>query len=318
MEMKLRTSALTVVLVFTLVGVSFAQAWNLPDSRRNTRFTTDLHDIVRPALTIRGFDNTDLPTHYNTFDHSKVYGVKQVLERAYEIGTPQIDNIGIVLDQMILEVTSSTMHYSGLDKEKVEDNASLAKTMAALALFTYIIEKNDGDPGEPNIFDSGKKALFPDMPSHADALADLMAFLTSAPSTLMHSDHTDPFKSARSAMNLAQMWDMYLALENAYQDLDGNTITDQKLLNSSQKSAWNQRMYDFINEIYSYSFSSEMLFDQLGNFVNVNKHEVQPGNWALISFVASGYLTLGFNGTFSSSTSHFLTERDGSRLRHTM
>jgi len=198
MEMKLRTSVLTVVLVFILVGVSFAQTWNLPDSRQNTRFTTDLHDIARPALTIRGFDNTDLPTHYNTFDHSKVYGVKQVLEKAYEIGTPQIDNIGIVLDQMILEVTSSTMHYSGLDKEKVENNASLAKTMAALALFTYIIEKNDGDPGEPNIFTSGIKANITGMPSHADALADLMAFLTSPPSTLMHSDHTDPFKSARN------------------------------------------------------------------------------------------------------------------------
>lgn len=69
------------VCMLCIPSVVSAQTWNLPDSRKNARFTTDLHDIVRPALTIRGFDNTELPTHYNSFDHSKVYGVQQVLSR---------------------------------------------------------------------------------------------------------------------------------------------------------------------------------------------------------------------------------------------
>jgi hypothetical protein len=141
MKKKLRTSALSVILVLTLVGVVFAQTWNLPDSRRNTRFTTDLHDVVRPALTIRGFDNTDLPNHYDTFDHTKVYGVKQVLERAYGVGISPVVNVSSVLERMVLENEVSSIYYSGLDKATIEDNASLAKTMAALALFTYIIEK---------------------------------------------------------------------------------------------------------------------------------------------------------------------------------
>jgi len=85
-----------------------------------------------------------------------------------------------------------------LDKEKVENNASLAKTIAALALFTYIIEKNDGDPGEPNIFTSGIKANITGMPSHADALTYLMSFLTTPPSTLVNYDEDDPFKTAHN------------------------------------------------------------------------------------------------------------------------
>src|SRR5690606_5839086 len=150
--------------------------------------------------------------------------VKQVLMRAYQIGFPFEESMSQVLFMMTQEAKNVAIQYSGLNKEIIEDNASLAKTMAALALFTYIIEKNDGDPGEPNIFDDDKKDLFLDMPSHDDALAYLMSFLTTPPSTLVNYDTDDPFKTARSAMNLAQMWDMYLALENAYVDMDGNTI----------------------------------------------------------------------------------------------
>jgi len=198
MNRILLMSASAILAMFFFLETVSAQTWNLPDSRQNSRFTTDLHDIVRPALTIRGFDNTDLPNHYDTFDHTKVYGVKQVLERAYGVGMTPVVNVSSVLERMVLENEVSSIFYSGLDKVTIEDNASLAKTYAALALFTYIIEKNDGDPGEPNIFTSGIKANITGMPSHADALADLMAFLTSPPSTLMHSDHTDPFKTAHN------------------------------------------------------------------------------------------------------------------------
>src|SRR5690606_25006479 len=111
-----------------------------------------------------GFDNTDLPTHYNTFDHSKVYGVQQVLERAYGIGMSHTGNIRTVVVRMIQEADTSVVHYTGLNKVNIENNASLAKTYAALALFTYIIEKNDGDPGEPNIFTSGVKLNIIGMP----------------------------------------------------------------------------------------------------------------------------------------------------------
>jgi len=84
-----------VIIAFAVICLfpSFAscQTWNLPDSRINDRHNlVDRFDIVRPALSIRGFDNQNLPSHFDTFDHEKVYGIKQVLERAYGIGQTAI------------------------------------------------------------------------------------------------------------------------------------------------------------------------------------------------------------------------------------
>lgn len=264
----------------------YAQTWNLPDSRRNDRHgLTDRYDIARPALSIRGFDSQDLPSHYNTFDHAKVYGVKQVLERAMGIGMSVDDSVFDVLDKILIE-SLSTIDYSNTSIETVELNASKAKSIAAVAVFTYIIEKNTA------IFDTSKTNLFPNMPTHSAALAKLMDYLTNPPSDIS-PDHSvySPFKKGKAAMNIAQMWDMYLALENAYDDLDGSTIADANLLNSTQKAAWNSRIFDFMREIHVETKSPV----DMGLF-NANAHEVQPGNWALISFVTCGYMLLGFNG----------------------
>lgn len=80
---KLFFKELILLFLFLILtnSMSFSQTWNLPESKRNTRHTSDLKaNIVRPALTIRGFDNGDLPTYHS--DNAKIYGVKQILERA--------------------------------------------------------------------------------------------------------------------------------------------------------------------------------------------------------------------------------------------
>lgn len=95
-------------------------------------------------------------------------------------------------------------------------------------------------------------------------------------------------------MNIAQMWDMYLALENAYEDLEGSTAANTHLLNASQKNIWNQRIGGFIDDLYDGTTHSYPIS------FGVNLHEAQPGNWPLIGFIAADYMLLGFNGTFSS------------------
>ncbi len=52
MKLPIRVSVLCAVLALFFVGSAYAQTWNLPDSRRNNRFSTDLYDIVRLALTV--------------------------------------------------------------------------------------------------------------------------------------------------------------------------------------------------------------------------------------------------------------------------
>tara|TARA_R110002124_G_scaffold277449_6_gene448892 strand:- start:4623 stop:4910 length:288 start_codon:yes stop_codon:yes gene_type:complete len=60
-----------------------SDGWILPCNKKNTRFTSDYFNIPRPALSLRGFDNTA----QDNFDHSqdsKVFGVRQLLENLYD------------------------------------------------------------------------------------------------------------------------------------------------------------------------------------------------------------------------------------------
>ncbi|MEX0685636.1 MAG: hypothetical protein WD098_06475 [Balneolales bacterium] len=61
--------------------ISYAQSWNLPETRENTRFYSNgEYSLPRPALTVRGFDNQNIGSIFsNPFD-TKVLGVKQILE----------------------------------------------------------------------------------------------------------------------------------------------------------------------------------------------------------------------------------------------
>jgi|GEM_PF-1173122 len=52
--------AMIVILMMTRITNVYAQSWNLPANRKNTRITTDYFDIPRPALSMRGFDNLNM------------------------------------------------------------------------------------------------------------------------------------------------------------------------------------------------------------------------------------------------------------------
>ncbi|MEX2364654.1 MAG: T9SS type A sorting domain-containing protein [Balneolaceae bacterium] len=110
-------------------------------------------------------------------------------------------------------------------------------------------------------------------------------------------------------MRLARAWDLYLALENAYEDLGGNL---SNLLDASDKQFWNNEIHRGIKELWQETHKNVVDVPEwvdaitnewagtLNDFADVQLHEVQAGNWPLISYAALGVAALGFNGNFST------------------
>lgn len=168
-----------IIFLFLLMSSNvMAQTWNLPDSRKNTRFTSDMYNIVRPMLSVRGFDNQNLPIHYDSsaFNHERVYGVKQILQRACGISSPTENSVQDTF-QTIINTANETIDNMAIIPETVTGNAVKASAFATIALFTYIIEAHDGsEPGEPTLF-SAPYCGFSNLPSHASIRAKLMDYL---------------------------------------------------------------------------------------------------------------------------------------------
>lgn len=238
---------------------------------------------MRPAMSLRGFDNSTISS--SDPHRFKIYGVKQVLEKAYGIGQAVENSVLEVLQKISDEAQDSTI--TATSPGDVESNYSIMKSKAAYALLSYVVSKNDGDSGEPSIFSSGT------LPGHAATRDDMLDFLKYPP-TMYFPDHGESltFKNVKAGMNLVQMWDMYLAYENACLYYETTTYCDSILLSYSEKQAWNDIIIEYVETIYYETRESRPFWFDVG------PHEAQAGNWPLISFVGCGYMVMGFNGTF--------------------
>ena len=67
------------------IEIAFGLTWNLPDNKK-TRFTSDHFNVPRPALLMRGFNNTENDNYLNV----NVYFVNFLLLRN-EIPIPNIE-----------------------------------------------------------------------------------------------------------------------------------------------------------------------------------------------------------------------------------
>jgi len=55
---------------------------NVPNNVKNTRFYSDVFNVKRPGLSINGFDDGG--------NHSKGYGLRQILEMLYDETADQL------------------------------------------------------------------------------------------------------------------------------------------------------------------------------------------------------------------------------------
>ncbi len=296
--MHIKYITIGLFLIFIAGETINAQQWNLPPNRKNTRHSTDYFNTPRPALSVRGFDNT--ATDQYVHPHStKTFGVKQLLEHIYGVGQSQ----DLVAQDIFAElvIRSEEGLESFLDNNGRDDNREILEARAFVALVSLVTEAN------PTIFTSNVLANAQPLPSHSVAVSRLKSALLAGDSEYFRLGVSpdNAFKRGPALMQVARAWDLYLALENAYEDLGSQfptLISTQNLLNSTQKIDWNLAIRQELGFLWHDTQKD------VANILNlphdVQTHEVQAGNWPLISFLVAGYVTLGFNGYLSNNDSY--------------
>ena len=260
--------------------------WVLPCNKSNTRFTSDHFDIPRPALSLRGFDNTDNDQFSHSLD-SKTFGVRQLLEKVYGVNSVSKDDYSYNL--LIFHIDKvNNQPFRTDDSGNREFNGTILESLSLLTLLSYIIEENKGTG---QILDN---EIIPGLLSHSSYRSSLIQELENRNNFIRDVSETEAFKRGNSLVRLARAWDLYLALENAYEDLGGNL---NLLLDSSDKQFWNNEIYRGIKKIWKDTHG-----DVVSIFTGFQYHEVQPGNWPLIGQVSAGIAALGYNGNFSLFT----------------
>ena len=200
---------------------------DLPPHRHNARFEYEDHfknEIVRPALSVRGFDAERFAD-----DGAYGLGLKQILYRAYNEGD---QNVRRVLREIALHAGEEIVlsPATGLSRGVVNDNTRILQARALVALVTYVLEQNGVDLDALN--DQNPDISLPD--SHAVAMARFRQPWVEGMGGLQpdafrifraeferdSADNGDPMKFSTSLMSLARAVDLYLDLENAYDYYD--------------------------------------------------------------------------------------------------
>jgi hypothetical protein len=140
--MKTKAILFILVTLCTLSTVSYGQKatpWvinDVPPNEINNRFLNDvISGLNRPALSIVGFDNSN--------DHSKGYGLKQVLNHTYSspVNEEQKD-----LFERILIIANQSIEFNPTDREHYQANSNILQYRAFEALASYVLEQNGVNP----------------------------------------------------------------------------------------------------------------------------------------------------------------------------
>ncbi len=276
------------VLVFVAQDVT-SQSWNLPDNRVNDRHNQiDYMVVPRPALSLRGFDNS-VSDQYSHTHSTKVYGVRQLLEKLY--GNINIYGSGSGSSSYTIDTFDYINKLADENfltdiNDNREENAAILEAIAFMALVTYIIEENNGS-GE---YLNGLSDPILGLESHSYYRSKLISALTSSRNYLRDVTVDVAFKKQKSILRLTRAWDLYLALENAYEDLGG---TVSLLLTSTQKSSMNTKIYNGIKTMWQQCHAD---VPYVGWATGIQLHEAQAGNWPLICDVALASAAFAING----------------------
>jgi len=109
---------------------------NVPNNVKNTRFYSDVFNVKRPGLSINGFDDGG--------DHSKGYGLKQILEILYNGSADQrmVNTYDKIVDISNKDLKDPFNTPGGNSLSIVNNNSNILQCRAFVALARYVLYKN--------------------------------------------------------------------------------------------------------------------------------------------------------------------------------
>ncbi len=194
-----------ILTIFFTTTITYGQTVTItPPNEANNRFATEYFtSIIRPGLSLNGFDNGG--------DDSKGLGLKQILNEALTGNTYIINKLNIILN-----AAKSELKKVNPTQSQIETNSRILQYTAFEALASYVLEQN-------NIDSIMSRSQGLNIRSHAVAVADLrqkMLFFTDKPASYMVTTRKDYVNNVKSYQNIARAMDLYLALESAYKYWD--------------------------------------------------------------------------------------------------
>lgn len=148
---------LFIILWATSYNIQAQSITNVPTDIGNDRFTTEYFSVIRPGLSLNGFDNGG--------NEAKGLGLKQVLDKALSGDTYIKDKLNKIFEDARLNISTNNP-----TDDQIETNSRRIQYTAFEALASYVLEHNSIDS-----VDSNTNGL--NIRSHDVAVADLKSKL---------------------------------------------------------------------------------------------------------------------------------------------
>lgn len=262
-------------MLVLLAGTALAQPLrldDLPPTSGNDRFFHDEFAIRHPSLSLNGFACNELETR----GCDAGLGLAEVLHSVYD--DPPAASLHMMFEQALAHANADLI-WQPSSRGEIIDNTFRIQARAFVALVTYLLEQNGNDLAALNTRTQGT------LPDHDEAMRRLKeAVLEPELYSVAPGLDADAVKWPGAVTNMARSFDLYLALENAYDyygDADYDDTESDRLLSCFEKGAWVSHM----------AFSMRALDDLARREVlpGIRLDEVQPGNWPMKVQVALGY-----------------------------
>lgn len=242
---------------------------SVPPTVANDRYFDEIFSqMKRPGLSVIGFDNGG--------NHSKGYGLKQILNQVYVTGSNEQKS----LFKEILDYAREDLITNPTSADQVKANSNVLQYLAFEALASYILEENGIS------HTTSQQTYGIPIRQHSTVLSSFKnKFMVLVTANKLTSPGSDYVKNTSTYANIARAIDLYLALENAYTKWNGHTGNTSLLLSQSQKQALMSR---FVSDIKNPS--ENYIHDQ--HPLGINEDETEPGNRPLKGYMTIGYATL--------------------------
>jgi len=242
-----------ICLIFSMYLTELYGQIDYPDNTSNARFYTDYYSskIVRPALSIRGFDSE--AQWQNTVASEYGYGLKKIIGKSNQI------EVELLLEDIVDESEAFFVNPSGSTKDKVSiinANARIVESKAFMALLGYVLEKNGLDYSAVGLVSTKTPRQYLDEVTNyllnpSGGLLFGMELVQQTFDDTILGD-VEPIHTLSSNMSIARTLDLYLAIENAYKYYESTSYVNSKLLTQSQKYTYSLRYIDrSVDEIYA-------------------------------------------------------------------
>lgn len=243
---------------------------SVPPTTGNNRYFDEVYSqIKRPALSVIGFDDGG--------DHSKGYGLKQILNQVYVTGSNEQKNL---FKKIITYVNVNSIEPNPANANEIETNSNILQYEAFEALCSFVLEENGISSST-----SGNTYGIP-IRDHQTVInsftSDIMTLVNADKLTSPGDDYV---KNVETYMNVARSIDLYLALENVYTKWTGHSGNTSLLLSQSEKQQLMERFIADLQNLYDNHVHKH-------NGLGINDDEVEPGNRPFKGHLALGYSVL--------------------------